>query len=169
MDDDARVPESGAHLLASFFASASIANHPAVRARVPRVRAHLLTYLDTEAERWVTPDEMVLVHAERQLDPVDAVLRVTGVEVVLAALPGFCHPAWLLPATRDARAQLRVVVALRHWVAERSEHGRGGRAEHGLGGHGQDPLAGPAVPYLLERVDDAVRRAQATLDRSPAP
>src|SRR5690625_3477002 len=93
MDDDARVPLAGAHLLASFFAAAPALGHPAIRARVPRVRAHLLTYLDTEGEQWLTPDELVLLHAERQLEPVDAVLRVGGVEVVVAALPGFCHPA----------------------------------------------------------------------------
>lgn len=149
MDDDARVPLSGAHLLASFFASAPVASHPATRARLPRVRAHLLTYLDTEGEQWLTPDELVLVGAERQLEPVDAVVRVTGAEVVVAALPGFCHPAWLLPSSRDARTQLQVVTALRQWVTE-----------HGY-------LTGPGARYLLERVDEAVRRAQATLNGSP--
>ncbi|MBD8062954.1 hypothetical protein [Oceanitalea stevensii] len=151
MDDDARVPMSGAQLLASFFASAPTAAHPAIRARVPRVRAHLLTYLDTEAEAWLTPDELVLVGAERQLEPQDAVVRVTGVEVVVAALPGFCHPAWLLPAPLDARAQLRLVAALRQWAAE----------------HGE--LSAQATVHLLPRVDEAVRRAQAGLNGSPAP
>ncbi|WP_152190925.1 hypothetical protein [Georgenia satyanarayanai] len=151
MDDDARVPLSGAQLLASFFASAPSASHPAVRGRVPRVRAHLLTYLDTEAEAWLTPDELVLVGAERQLEPQDAVVRVTGVEVVVAALPGFCHPAWLLPAALDARAQLRLVAGLRQWAAE----------------HGG--LSAQAAMHLLPRVDEAVRRAQASLNGSPAP
>lgn len=151
MDDDARVPLAGAHLLASFFAAAPALGHPAIRARVPRVRAHLLTYLDTEGEQWLTPDELVLLHAERQLEPVDAVLRVSGVELVLAALPGFCHPVWLLPQPRDARAQLRVVDALRDWVAE----------------HHRPP--DPAGRLLLDRVEEAARRAQAVLDGSPAP
>lgn len=151
MDDDARVPESGAHVLASFFSWAQETVHPSLRARLPRVRAHLLTYLDTEAETWLTPDELVLVNAERQLEPLDAVVRVTGMEVVVAALPGFCHTAWLLPAHHDARAQLRVVSALRHWVAERGT------------------LSGQAAAHLLVRVDDAVRRGQATLNGSPAP
>ncbi len=151
MDDAARVPLAGGHLLASFFAAAPALAHPALRARVPRVRAHLLTYLDTEAEQWLTPDELVLLHAERQLEPVDAVLRVSGVELVVAALPGFCHPAWLLPEPRDARAQLRVVGALRAWVADHRY------------------LSGAEGRLLLDRVAEAVRRAHAVLDRSPAP
>jgi|SRR5690625_1767497 len=149
--DDARVPLSGAHLLTAFFTAAPVPNHPALRPRVPRVRAHLLTYLDTEGEQWLTPDELVLLGAERQLEPVDAVLRVGGVEVVVAALPGFCHPAWLLPAPVDAHTQLLVVGALRRWV---TDHGH---------------LSGPAAEVLLERVDGAVRRGRATLDGSPAP
>ncbi|QDB79818.1 hypothetical protein FE251_10845 [Georgenia wutianyii] len=148
MDDGEQVPVSAQDLLTSFFATAPVAAHPAIRARVPRVRAHLLTYLDTEAEDCLTNDELTLLHAERQLQPRDAVLRVVGAEALLVALPGFCHPAWLLPALADAHAQLRVVAALRDRLAE-------------------EPLGTDAV-CLLRDVDAAVRRAQAVLDGSPA-
>lgn len=149
-DDDAQVPVSAAHILTSFFAAAPIVSHPAIRARVPRVHQHLRTYVDTEAEHQLTPDELALVAAERQLEPADAVLRVTGAEALVAVLPGFCHVAWLLPVTADARAQLRVVTALRHWVGDAGY------------------LDGLDANCLLYAVDDAVRQAQAVLDRSPA-
>ncbi|WP_413452676.1 hypothetical protein AA0Y32_09530 [Georgenia phoenicis] len=151
MVDEVSVPRSGARVLESFFASAPLTTHPAVRARLPRVRSHLLTYLDTEGEVWLTPDELVLVCAEREIEPQDAVVRVTGPEVLVAALPGFCHPAWLLPDHGDARAQVRVVAGLRAWLAE----------------HGG--LSRQASLHLLPRVDEAVRRAHTALDGSPAP
>lgn len=149
MDDD-HVPISAGQLLASFLSDAPAAGHPAIRARMPRVRAHLLTYLDTEAERYLTTGELALLHAERQLEPLDAVLRVTGAEALLAALPGFCHPAWLLPSVGDARAQLRVVSGLRHWLAQTEE------------------LYGLDIACLTLEVDAAVRRARAVLDGTPA-
>lgn len=150
MDDDARVPVSAAQIVEEFFAWASTTTHPAIRSRAAAVYRHLRTYIDTEAEGQLTPDEVVLVAAERQLEPSDAVLRVTGAEALIAVLPGFCHPAWLLPAAADARAQLRLVTALRQWVDERGYLGEGGAC-------------------LLYSVDDAVRRAQTVLDRPTAP
>lgn len=151
MDDDARVPVSAAQVVEEFFASSPALSHPTIRSRAARVHQHLRTYVDTEAEDQLTVDELTLVAAERQLEPADAVLRVTDAEVLVAVLPGFCHPAWLLPSTSDARAQLRVVTALRNWVAE-----------HGY-------LDAVAAACLLLSVDDAVRRAQVVLDRSPTP
>ncbi|HLT84239.1 MAG TPA: hypothetical protein VKZ83_08415 [Phototrophicaceae bacterium] len=149
-DDDERVPVSAAQLLAAFFTTAPVTNHPAIRARMPRVREHLLTYLDTEAEQCLTTDELALLHAERQIEPLDAVLRVVGAEALLAALPGFCHPAWLLPSVADARAQLRVVTGLRYWLAE------------------SEGLAGLDIGCLALEVDAAVRRARAVLNTAPA-
>lgn len=142
MADDAQVPISAAHVLATFFDSAPVVGHPSVRARLPRVRGHLLTFLDTEAERWLTADELVLVCAERELEPIDAVVRVAGAELLLAALPAFCRPEWLLPALLDARAQLQVVAGLGPWVLERGY------------------LAGPQTRMLQERIDRAVARAR---------
>ena len=151
MTHDTRVPPSGAHVLASFFAQLPVRNHPSLRSRLPLVREHLHTYLDTEAEHWATPDELVIIGAQRQLDPIDAVMRVTGAEVLAAALPGFCRAAWLLPERGAARTQLWVVTSLRQWLA--TTHA----------------VADIEAAVLLGRVDDAVRRAHALLDGSPAP
>ena len=145
MADDAHVPISAAHVLATFFDSAPVAGHPSIRARLPRVRDHLLTFLDTEAERWLTADELVLVCAERELEPVDAVIRVAGAELLVAALPAFCRPEWLLPARLAARAPLHVVAAVGPWALERGY------------------LPGPQGRMLLERIDLAVARARARL------
>lgn len=149
MADDEQVPISAAHVLATFFDSAPVVGHPSVRARLPRVRGHLLTFLDTEAERWLTADELVLVCAERELEPVDAVVRVAGAELLLAALPAFCRPEWLLPARPDAGAQLHVAAALGPWVLECGY------------------LPGAQTRMLQERIDLAVARARERLDSRP--
>lgn len=103
--------------MASFFASGPVVSHPTIRSRAPRVRRHLDNYLDTEGERYLGHDDLVLLDAQRQLDPVDAVLSVGGPSLLLQALPGFCQTAWLLPDAADARAQLWTVLALRDWIS----------------------------------------------------
>lgn len=112
-----RVPVSAKALVASFFASGPVVSHPTIRSRAPRVHRHLDIYLDTEGERYLGHDDLVLLDAQRQLDPVDAVLSVGGPSLLLQALPGFCQTAWLLPDAADARAQLWTVLALRDWIA----------------------------------------------------
>lgn len=114
--DETRVPLSTAQAIDAWYATAPLLRHPALRARALRVRGHLETYLDTEAERWLTSAELTLVEAERQLDPADAVSRVTGPEALVATLPGFVDRDWLMPMARDARVQLRVVAELVRWL-----------------------------------------------------
>ncbi|MFH5823899.1 hypothetical protein [Georgenia sp. AZ-5] len=117
--DDTTPPVSAAEVIADFFARSSLLRHPATRARARRVRAHLETYLDTEAERFLTRPERALVDAERQLDPAGAVVRVTGPEALVATLPGFVDRAWLMPAEHDARVQLLVVAEVARWAVAR--------------------------------------------------
>src|SRR5690606_27978220 len=113
-----RAPESTAQILTEFFRAVERRANPAVRAHAGTVRTHLDVYLDTEAERMLTPDELALVEAERQLDPVAAVARVTGAEALVAALPGFVDGPWLLPTRAAARAQIKLVEILVAWLEE---------------------------------------------------
>lgn len=112
-------------MLTVFFRAVEARANQAVRAHAGAVRAHLDVYLDTEAERMLTPDELALVEAERQLDPVAAVARVTGAEALVAALPGFVDAAWLLPSRAAARAQIKVVELLVAWLEESRRVDRG--------------------------------------------
>lgn len=113
---DTTAPLSMGAALSAFYAEAPQLRHPALRARALRVVDHLAVYLDTEAEAALLPDELVLVEAERQLDPAGAVARVTGPAALVAALPGFLEEAWLLPRTADALVQLDLVDALADWL-----------------------------------------------------
>lgn len=144
-----RVPVSATALVASFFASGPVVSHPTIRSRAPRVHQHLLTYLDTEAERYLSHEETVLLDIQRQLDPVNAVPRVGGPSMLLQSLPAFCQTAWLLPDAADARAQLWTVLALRDWVSHAA------------------PDADSVELHL--RVLRAVRAAHGVLDRAPHP
>ena len=143
------VPVSAAAAISGFFAHARVLRRPDVRDTVAFVRRHLETYLDTEAERWLGPDDRVLVAAEREVDPAGAVARVTGPAVLVAALPGFLDPAWLIPTAPAARIQLLVVAELVRWL------------EHtGL-------VDGMAYPVLAVRA--ALARAEARLRAGPGP
>ncbi|KAE8764428.1 hypothetical protein [Georgenia thermotolerans] len=142
------VPVSAAAAISGFFAHDRVLRRPGVRDTAAFVRRHLETYLDTEAERWLGPDDRVLVAAEREVDPAGAVARVTGPAVLVAALPGFLDPAWLLPA-RAARVQLLLVAELLGWL-ERT----------GL-------VDGMAYPVLAARA--ALARAEARLAAGPGP
>ncbi|WP_127131429.1 hypothetical protein [Georgenia sp. SYP-B2076] len=114
--DETMVPLSAAQVIGAFYASSALLRHPALRSRARRVRGHLEVYLDTEAERWLTSNELTLVEAERQVDPADAVARVTGPEALVATLPGFVDRDWLMPTVPEARVQLRVVAELVRWL-----------------------------------------------------
>lgn len=114
--DNQAVPLSAERVLDVFYARTPILRHPSMFARGRRVRAHLETYLDTEAERWLTDGERILVEAERQVDPAGAVARVTGPDALLATLPGFLDPEWLMPGLHQGRAQLVVVASLAAWL-----------------------------------------------------
>jgi hypothetical protein len=116
--DNQAVPVSAEQVLDVFYARTPILRHPSMFVRGRRVRAHLETYLDTEAEHWLTDAERTLVEAERQIDPAGAVSRVTGPEALLATLPGFIDPEWMMPGVHQARAQLVVVAALTRWLVE---------------------------------------------------
>ncbi|MEE6282217.1 hypothetical protein [Georgenia sunbinii] len=142
-----RVPISATALVASFFASGAVVSHPTIRPRITRVRQHLDTYLDTEAEQLLGYDDLILLDVQRQLDPVHAVLQVGGVPLLIHALPGFCQPAWLLPDPADARAQLLTVLALHDWIV------------------GEVPAA--ASHESSDRVRLAARAAFALLDGTP--
>lgn len=137
-----RVP--AAALVEAFFASGSVVSHPTIRHRAARIRAHLETFLDTEAEGLLGYDDLVLLEAQRQFDPVGAVLRIGDARLLLRALPGFCQTAWLLPDPADARAQLWTVLALRDWI-----------------GHEQPATLSPPSH---QRISRAVRSAHAVLD-----
>ncbi|UNX53823.1 hypothetical protein MF406_12645 [Georgenia sp. TF02-10] len=115
---DTTVPLSGAQVLAAYFAESPALRHPARRARAAQVRAHLEVYLDTEGDSWLTDDELLLVEAERQLEPAGAVSRVTGPEALVAMLAGFVDPAWLMPAPAQRQAQLVVVEDLLAWLID---------------------------------------------------
>ena len=110
------VPVSAAAAIRGFYAHATVLHRAGVRERAAVVRRHLETYLDTEAERWLGPADRVLVEAEREVDPAGAVARVTGPAVLVAALPGFLDPAWLMPTVAGARVQLLVVAELVRWL-----------------------------------------------------
>jgi hypothetical protein len=114
--DNQAVPLAAERVLDVFYARTPILRHPSMFTRGRLVRAHLETYLDTEAERWLTDGERTLVEAERQVDPAGAVARVTGPEALLAALPGFLDPEWTMPGVHQARAQLIVVACLAEWL-----------------------------------------------------
>lgn len=114
--DNQAVPVSAERVLDVFYARTPILRHPSMSARAKLVRAHLETYLDTEAEHWLTDGERTLVEAERQIDPAGAVARVTGPEALLATLPGFLDPEWVMPGAHQARAQLIVVATLVRWL-----------------------------------------------------
>jgi hypothetical protein len=117
--DETTVPLSAAQVIDAYWTSDAPLLHPPWRDPAERVRRHLDTYLDTEAERYLTTGERTLVDAERQLDPAGAVARVTGPEALVAALPGFLDAAWVMPGPADARAQLRVVGGLVRWIVDR--------------------------------------------------
>ncbi len=110
------MPVSAAAAIRGFFAHTPALHRPGVRETAASVRRHLETYLDTEAERWLSPADRILVEAEREVDPAGAVARVTGPAVLVAALPGFLDPAWLMPTVAGARVQLLVVSALVRWL-----------------------------------------------------
>jgi hypothetical protein len=114
--DNQAVPVSAERVLDVFYARTPILRHPSMFARSRQVRTHLETYLDTEAEHWLTDAERTLVEAERQVDPAGAVARVTGPEALLATLPGFLDPEWVMPGVHQARAQLIVVASLARWL-----------------------------------------------------
>lgn len=114
--DNQAVPVSAERVLDVFYARTPILRHPSMFAHARLVRAHLETYLDTEAEHWLTDGERTLVEAERQIDPAGAVARVTGPEALLATLPGFLDPEWAMPGVHQARAQLIVVASLARWL-----------------------------------------------------
>jgi len=116
--DNQAVPVSTEQVLDVFYERTPILRHPSMFVRGRRVRTHLETYLDTEAENWLTDPERTLVEAERQIDPAGAVSRVTGPEALLATLPGFVDPEWMMPGVHQARAQLVVVASLTHWLVE---------------------------------------------------
>ncbi|MHB1065197.1 MAG: hypothetical protein ACYC1Z_12040 [Georgenia sp.] len=114
MDETPR--PSAAALLAAFFARSPVLAHPSVRGHAGEVRRHLEVYLDTDYERFLTPSELVLAGAERELDPAGAVARVTDAEALVAGLPGFVDDAWLMPGVPRARAQLFLVLRLVEWL-----------------------------------------------------
>jgi hypothetical protein len=114
--DNQAVPLSAERVLDVFYARTPILRHPSMFIRGRRVREHLETYLDTEADHWLTDGERTLVEAERQVDPAGAVARVTGPEALLAALPGFLDPEWIMTGVHQARAQLIVVASLAKWL-----------------------------------------------------
>lgn len=144
MDETPR--PSAADVLAAFFTRSPIIAHPSVRGHAGEVRRHLEVYLDTEYESFLTDPELVLVAAERELDPAGAVARVTDAEALVAGLPGFVDDAWLMPSVPRARAQLFLVVRLVEWLV--------------AAGHvSRDEMA----CFLLE-VEAAVLRARRGLD-----
>lgn len=112
MDTAAMVPLSIERALEDFFASSRVLRHPALWLRAHGVRRHLEDYLDADCERWLTDDEMTLVHAERQIHAPGAVARVTGPEALLYALPGFLVGRWLPDDSAVARVQVMVVAEL---------------------------------------------------------
>lgn len=112
MDTAAVVPLSIERALEDFFASSRVLRHPALWLRAHGVRRNLEDYLDAECERWLTEDEMTLVHAERQIHAPGAVARVTGPEALVYALPGFLVGRWVPDDRAVARVQLMVVAEL---------------------------------------------------------
>lgn len=112
-------PMSMGRVLSVFYAEGPFLRHPALRRRAERVRDHLTVFLDTEAERWLLPDELALVEAERQLDPAGAVARVTGAAALVSVLPGFLDEAWLLTDPSDAAVQVELVTSLAAWMVQR--------------------------------------------------
>lgn len=112
MDTAAAVPLSIERALEGFFAQSRVLRHPAMWARSHGVRRKLERYLDLESERWLTDGEKVLVHAERQLHALGAVVRVAGPETLLLALPGFLGHRWLPRHPALARVQIMVVSEL---------------------------------------------------------
>lgn len=114
MDETPR--PSAADLLDAFFTRSYMLDHPSVRAHAGDVRRHLEVYLDTEHDHFLTTPELVLVAAERQLDPAGAAARVTGADALVAGMPGFVDEAWLMPDVPSARAQLFLVQRLVEWL-----------------------------------------------------
>ncbi|GAA1141954.1 hypothetical protein [Ornithinicoccus hortensis] len=109
MDTAAAVPLSIERTLEGFFAQSRMLRHPAMWTRSHGVRRKLERYLDLECERFLTDSEKVLVHAERQLHSLGAVVRVAGPETLLHALPGFLGQRWLPRHPALARVQIMVV------------------------------------------------------------
>ncbi len=138
-------------ILDAFARDDAMARHPATLHRFDATRARLASFLTTDGEEVLVPAERALLAAELQFATEGAFGRVFGAEVLIAALPGFLRPAWLPEHPFDARAQVRFVELLTHWVVA-----------HGLVDAGE-------MSCFLYSVSDAARDARAWLHTdSPA-
>lgn len=135
--------------LRRFIDDEGAARRSRTRHRYHRVLTHLLLYLDTaDVEPHLGTGPAVLLAGERRLGSECSFFRIMGFDELVASLPGFVEPEWMLPTRGDARSQLNLtermlnrlrrdrlidmgVVACAYWEAQAAV----GRARRRLSGY----------------------------------
>ena len=87
------------------------------RRRTLQVEHDMRSFLESEADRFLTDDERTLLAAEREFEPIGAACRALEAEVLFVALTGFITPPYLAPDLLLRRVQLDLVDALVGYVA----------------------------------------------------
>ena len=96
-------------LIDDFFEHLSTGRAASTVRRYARVRLRLYDFLDVDdMASWLTPDEVVLLAAEREFDRDGALLRLLGADGLVRCLPGLVAEQRLPTTAAEARMQVSV-------------------------------------------------------------
>jgi len=106
------------NILDAFFPPLFAESHGVLRDRMIRVMTAIDRFLEAEGELILTPDDSVMLAAERQFTDKGAFVRTMHADDLIFALPGFLSPPWLHPDPLMQRVQLTVVQRLVEFVRD---------------------------------------------------
>jgi hypothetical protein len=112
-----------ADILTQFFAQSLEGKTGVARRRIDDAARQLRACIDSEADRILVTEDLELLAAERQFNPVDAVARVMGADDLIFLLSIFIEPQWQPTDRLQRAAQLRLTERLvRFILAHRLVH-----------------------------------------------
>lgn len=104
-------------LLRMFFLRYNLSQKPVTVTRCNRIEIHLRHFLDICAEDYLAPEQRQLLELERQFQPYgSAFARLMHAGELLAALPEFLAPEWLMDHGVDRKVQISHSDRLVRWI-----------------------------------------------------
>ena len=101
-----------AHILNDFFEGKLAAKKGLSRSRIEQVERELRSCLEAEAERILVTGDLIVLAAERQFHPEDAVARTMHADDLIFVLTIFTTDPWLPEDRTQRRVHLTIVEAL---------------------------------------------------------